>query len=78
MCKLVPGSVYLLSSIGEHIVHTTKTSISLNDSLLVFLTLTQFFTAVGWLVTSVPKVFIESDSLPAVGKFNWSRARCVK
>ena len=71
MCKLIFGSVNLL---GEQIVGTTKTSISPDDSLLMFPT---FSHSVGWLVTSFPKVFINSDSLPVDGKNNWSRERCV-
>ena len=60
---------------GEQIVGTTKTSISLDDSLIMFPTLIFTFShSVGWLVTSFPNVFIKSDSLPVDGEINWSRA----
>ena len=80
-CKCANRFLAVLISwlpMGEQIVGTTKTSVSLDDSLFMFPTLTLTFShSVGWLVTSCPKVFIKSDSVPVDGKINWSRACCV-
>ena len=71
MCKLILGGINLLACDSEQIVGTTKTSISLDDSLLMFPTLTLTFShSVGWLVTSFPNVFIKSDSLPGMVKLS--------
>ena len=61
---------------GEQIVGTTKTSISLDDSLFMFPMVTLTFSHSVDFV-HFRRFFIKSDSVPVDGKINWSHACCV-